>query len=104
VRKCKKMWKLRKIVKCECNAKMESKFASHRIALLWGKFFAFSHFFASHLHRTTIPTRHKLILRSHVAPRETLFQRILCLIILLQLGNFQNYCQTLFCLTSANCR
>jgi hypothetical protein len=48
-KKVEKCEKVRKIAKCECDAKMESKFASHYCEE------NFSHFFASHSHRTTIP-------------------------------------------------
>ncbi len=52
-KKCKKnAKKMRKSAKCD--AKMESKFASHRTTTETF-LFAFSHFFASHSHRTTIP-------------------------------------------------
>jgi hypothetical protein len=54
-KKCEKnVRKMRKSAKCECDAKMESKFASHRTTTEIF-FFAFLHFFASHSHRTTIP-------------------------------------------------
>jgi hypothetical protein len=52
VQKCEKCEKARKSLKCECNSKMESKFASHRttVTKIFRIFAFFRIVFASHYH------------------------------------------------------